>query len=141
MVIPTGILRVEGVFPGGVFATVLDQFNRILVGDMVRGLPPYTPRPEGAAERSVGGAEVTVIGLADERALQTLGHWVFLDAGASQGISIGDEFVGTGPANDGWAGRVKVVAVLREISTARIVDLEDPVLRAGVRLRPDRRVP
>jgi hypothetical protein len=35
---------------------------------------------------------------------------------------------------------VKVVSVLQDVSTARIIGLENPVFLPGVRLRPDRRV-
>jgi hypothetical protein len=140
---PTGVLLVEESTPAGVVAVVESQFDRIALGDVVRPLPPFTPAPAGSTLPATDGAEATVLEYATDRAVQTLGDYAFIDAGAAGGVRVGDEYlvVPESPDVQGQSGaRLKVVAVLQEVATARIVALEDPVFPTGVRLRPDRRV-
>ena len=140
---PTGILLVEAVTPAGVVAVVESQFDPIALGDLVRPLPPYVPSPAGSTTPANGGAEATVLAYAAERELQVFGAYAFLDSGAAAGVRIGDEYVAVvedspdfGPVLE---GRLKVVSVLENVATARILRLENPVFPPGVRLRPDRR--
>ena len=143
VVLPTGILLVEELTPTGVVAVVETQFDRIALGDIVRLLPAYTPAPAGSTVPATGGTEATVLAYATDREVQTYGDYAFLDAGAAQGVRIGDEYVVVeeAPGSErASAGRFKVVSVLQDVATARIVELENPVFPPGVRLRPDRRV-
>jgi hypothetical protein len=141
---PSGILRVEGIEPAGVVAVVESQFERILVGDLVRSLPTYTPLPVDATVPTTEGTEATILGFARDQEIQTVGDFAFMDAGSNEGVSIGDEYVVVLDESPDWGtaveGRAKVVSVLVNVSTARIVHLENPVFVPGVRLRPDRRV-
>jgi hypothetical protein len=144
VVLPTGILVVETLGVDGVVASVESQFARILIGDLVRPLPSFTPVTTDALIDASAGREATVLGYADDREVQLLGSHAFLDVGSDDGVRIGDEYVLIGGPTGAWPGqvegRVKVVSVLPEVSTARIVHLENPVFVPGVRLRPDRRV-
>lgn len=142
---PTGILRVESVEAAGVVAVVESLYGRMVLGDLVRPLPGYSPLPIDAAVPATGGAPATILGFADVHQVQGIGDHAFLDAGSDEGVRIGDEYVVVIDESPEWGvtaeGRVKVVAVLQDVSTARIVHVENPVLVPGVRLRPDRRVP
>jgi hypothetical protein len=140
---PTGILLIEATTPAGVVAVVESQFGRIELGDLVRALPPYAPAPAGSTTPASGGRDATVLAYARERELQTLSEFAFLDVGAADGVRIGDEYVAVvedspdfGPVLE---GRLKVVSVLENVATARILSMENPVFPPGVRLRPDRR--
>jgi hypothetical protein len=140
---PTGILLVQAITPAGVVGVVESQFDQIALGDLVRVLPAYTPAPAGSTEPATGGADATVLGYSTERELQVFGDHAFLDVGSATGVRIGDEYVAVvedsadfGPVLE---GRLKVVSVLGNVSTARILRLENPVFPPGVRLRPDRR--
>jgi hypothetical protein len=141
---PTGILVVETLGLDGVVAAVDVQFERILVGDLVRPLPGFTPVTADALIDASTGMEATVLSYATDREVQLLGGYAFLDVGSDDGVRIGDEYVLIGGPSGAWPGqvegRVKVVSVLQEVSTARIVHLQNPVFVTGVRLRPDRRV-
>jgi hypothetical protein len=140
---PTGILLVEEATATEVVAVVETQFDRISVGDLLRPLPPYTPVPAGSTLPATGGVDAGVLAYATDRAVQTYGDYAFLDVGAGEGVQIGDEYVVVGEdpeSQRGYGARLKVVAVLQTVATARIVQLENPVFPAGVRLRPDRRV-
>jgi hypothetical protein len=140
---PTGILLVEEATATGVVAVVETQFDRIAVADLVRPLPPYTPVPAGSTLPASGGLEAAVLAYATDRDVQTYGDYAFLDVGAGEGVQIGDEYVVVEDADEfrrAAGARLKVVAVLETVATARIVQLENPVFPAGVRLRPDRRV-
>jgi hypothetical protein len=144
VVLPTGILVVETLGLDGVVATVEAQFDRILLGDLVRPLPPFTPVTADLVIDASTGAETNVLGYDTEREVQLLGAHAFLDVGSDDGVRIGDEYVLIGGPTGAWPGRVegrvKVVSVREDVSTARIVHLENPVFVTGVRLRPDRRV-
>jgi LysM repeat protein len=145
VITPTATLRVEATSPGGVVAIVESAFALIQLGDLVRALPPYTPRRSGTGVAATGGAEATVLGFGEVRQLQSVGNSVFLDVGAAEGVSIGDEYVvvwSDSPDFPGRVeGRVKVIAVLQSSSTARIIHLSNPVFETGVKLRQVLRVP
>jgi len=136
---------VEEAAPGGVVAVVESQFARLLVGDLVRPLPAFTARPAEAIAPATGGAEATILAFAVAHELQSVGDHAFLDVGSEQGVRIGDEYVVVWSDAPEWnqevEGRVKVVSVLPGVSTARILEVENPVFIPGVRLRPSRRVP
>lgn len=144
VVMPTGILVVETIATDGVVASVETQFGRVLLGDLVRPLPPFTPVTTDALIDATTGMEATVLSYAAERGVQQIGGYAFLNVGSDDGVRIGDEYVVLGGANQGFPGqvqgRVKIVSVLPEVSTAQIIGLENPVFVPGVRLRPDRRV-
>jgi hypothetical protein len=141
---PTGILRVESIEPAGVVGVVESQYGQILLGDLVRALPMYTPLPVDAAVPASGGTEATILGFPQDQEIQTVGNFAFIDAGSNEGVRIGDEYVVLLDERPDWIptaeGRVKVVSVLLNVATVRIVHVENPVFVAGVRLRPDRRV-
>jgi hypothetical protein len=144
VVMPTGILVVETLATDGVVVSVETQFARILLGDLVRPLPPFTPVTTDALIDASTGLEANVLSYATERGVQIAGNFAFLDVGSDDGVRIGDEYVLVGGTAGGFPGkvegRVKIVSVLQDVATARIVGLENPVFVAGVRLRPDRRV-
>ena len=143
VIVPSGILVVDEVAPGGVVAWVESQYARILVGDLARLLPQYTPLPVDAAQPATG-ATASIIDYATDHEMPIVGDHAFLDAGADDGVSIGDEYVVVWSDSPDLGrqveGRVKVVAVQADGSTARIVDLKNPVFVPGVQVRLDRRV-
>jgi hypothetical protein len=140
---PTGILRVESSTPAGVVAVVESQYERIELGDLVRALPAYVPSPAGSTSPATGGSEAVVLAYSTERELQTFGDFAFIDVGAADGVRIGDEYVAVVEDSPDFGqvteGRLKVVSVLEDVATARVLRLENPVFPPGVRLRPDRR--
>lgn len=165
VVVPTGTVRVTGRDSAGAVAVVDDIFGRVIAGDLVRPLPEFPLTPAMALEPAVEQTRTTVIGVAEQRPLRARGDQVFLDVGGSEGVRVGDVFVGAAPGDiasaadapgrGGTAGqgevavpgdrapgrvRVQVVSVHDGYATARILALENPEFRTGVVLRLSRRM-
>lgn len=136
------LLQVTEVSGDSARATVVGLFGNYGVGDPVVSVEPYpvtsrlvqTPVEDGMAAR--------LIGFEVEQPLLGEGDMVFLDAGATEGVRIGDEFAvfrRGETASARWEDRLATVRVVRlrpSTATARVVDLREasPVPGAPARL-------
>lgn len=139
---PTGIVTVLHRTEGGVVASVDAQYDRMRIGDLVRPLPAYDPRPGVVPEPVDGGPMARVMAYAQVHELHQPGNYLFLDMGRGDGLAVGDEFVVEfGQPRARVEGRVQVVGLQDEVSTGRIVMIRNPVFVGDVELRLSHRMP
>ncbi len=107
----------------------------------VRPLPQYDPTMERPQAVS-GGGEAMVMGFAGLNVLQDVGGIAFLDQGAADGVSIGDEYEYLNPAAGSGVveGRLQVVGITSGIAAARIVSMDDAVFHQGIVVRLARKM-
>ncbi len=145
VMVPTGILTVTGVEEGGATAWLTGEFDRVTLGDFVRPVPPYGLEPGVHPIEVQSNVVARVLGFPQDREIHGLGAFLFLDVGAAEGISPGDEFVARVNEDQGFGGseavRVQVVRVQQATSTARVIALSEPILKVGTRLRLVRKMP
>ena len=136
VVIPTGVVTVSTIGNGQVVGVVTKEYNRIQPGDLVRPLPTYTSVPGVYAEEVSGGSEAMIMGFAGKHVLTDIGHVAFLDLGADDGVTIGDEFVLYGQAIPTRRdGMLQVIGVTDDMAAARVLAMSDDVFRQGVVVR------
>lgn len=140
--IPTGVVTVLHRMEDGVVASVEAQYDRMLMGNLVRPLPPYPGVPGAVPQPVQGGPVAETLGYAAVHELHQPGNYMFLDLGRRDGVAVGDEFVvEMGMPEARIEGRAQIVGVQDEVSTARIVMIRNPVFLEGVELRLDRKMP
>ena len=137
VVMPTGIVTVLEVYDNRVVAVVDKEYNLINLGDFIGPLPTFPLVVGQYAQDVSGGTAAMVMGFARGSELQDLNDIAFLDLGLGDGISVGDEFDLMNPAAGANVveGRLQVVGVTAETSSARIVHMEDAVFRQGIVVR------
>ena len=140
--LPSGGGIIRGV--EGRTATIeVDQFyDRVAPGDFVVAMPvlPQTMSTGRSAYSPTG----LVIGFSDDQPIVSTGDMGFVNLGSSSGVSQGDELVAYIPAAEREWGREPEVVVARlqvvrsdpEVSTIRVIALEQPALQAGMPVRP-----
>ena len=142
---PTGVLSVTDRADNGVIAVVVNEFDRMTPGDLVRPLPEYGIRPGLRAQEVTSGPTATVVGFGTPQAVQGLFNIAFLDAGGAEGVSVGDEYVLMWDRKPGWPptveGRLQVVEVEPTHASARILTLRNPVFEPGVHVVLSRKMP
>ena len=135
MIRPTGILTVTAVEESGLVALLSAEFDQVKLGQRVRFAPDYDLEPGVFPQSVQSSLSGTILGFADERAMQGMGAEAFLDLGAQDGVAIGDEFgayvnpAGSSPARE--AAVLQVILVQEHTSTARIMSLTRPGLSRG----------
>ncbi len=136
---PTGILAVTAVEEGGVVAMLSAEFDRVRLGQRLRMAPAYDIQLGDSARAVESDLSATLVGFDKDQMIYGIGAVAFLDVGEPEGIRPGDEFSAFVNQGDGWSGeeavRLQVVVVNGEVSSARILTVDDPVLRAGTRVR------
>jgi hypothetical protein len=133
---PTGSLTIVKTEGSSVVGEVNRQFHHILLGDRIRAAPHYPlQRGQLAQDAELGSLSATIIGWGTPQQLQQIGHVAFLDIGSNHGVAVGDEFIIAAETdqsfNDDIAGRLQIVGVDAEISSARIRTQDGPVFRVG----------
>ncbi len=145
VLVPTGVLTVSDPTPGGAVALVVDIFDHLEVGDFLQVLPSFPLEPGVVAQPIASGPEATIIGFAGDRALQSVHDVAFLDQGSDHGVAIGDEYVAVWDEGNGSPveieGRLQVISVHADHSSARVVWLRNPVFETGGRVELDRKMP
>jgi hypothetical protein len=141
VMLPTGVLTISEVDGNEAAAVVSRELDRMTLGDLVRPLPEFRPsidRPEPVS----GGGEAMIMGFAGPNVLQDLGSIAFLDRGADNGVSIGDEYEFLNPAAGSGVveGRLQVVGTTSGMAAARIVSMDDAVFRQGIVVRLARKM-
>ena len=142
---PTGVLAVSDPTPDGAVALVVDVFKQLRIGDLIQLLPSYTLRPGVLAQPVTSGPDASIIGFAGAQAIQSIYDVAFLDQGSDQGVRIGDEYVvvwdeGNGSPSE-VEGRLQVISVHPDHSSARITWIRNPVFKTGGIVGLDRKMP
>jgi hypothetical protein len=136
---PTGILVVTAVEEGGVVAMLSAEFDRVRLGQRLRMAPRFDLQPGDSARTVESDLSATLMGFNKYQMIYGIGAVAFLDVGEAEGVMPGDEFSAFVNQGDGWTGeeaaRLQVVVVNGAVSSARIVTVGDPVLRAGDSVR------
>ena len=91
VVIPTGVLRIESLFPNQrPVARILKQFGEIML-DQRLTVAPDISAPSGTLSPVVGGARGKVVYVHNEPVLPSIGHYVIISASSRNGVEVGDE--------------------------------------------------
>ena len=139
---PTGVLSVTKVDPRGVEAVVLQPFERVQPGDLIRPAPTFDlvagQYPEVVTDRS----RTTVLTFGASHALYGVGDVAILNTGGQQGVAIGDEYVvyEREGVTDEVVGRLRVVATNDRTASARIMSANGAVFRTGIAVHLDRKM-
>ena len=138
----TGVVAVIEV--EGAVATVVveEMFDVVAVGDAALPLPTFETMV-GVQRRAATGVEGTIVAFRTPHALQSVEDVAFLDVGAGAGIREGDEFVAVlPPERRSWGvrpeievARLRIVRATPQTAAARVIDLEQPALEPGLRVR------
>lgn len=135
---PTGILVVTSVEEAGVVASISAEFDRVQVGQAVRRVPAFDLEAGVEAVGVESDLTADILGFNLDGPLQGFGSVAFLDVGEAEGIRMGDEFLAYVNRGDGWSGqeaaRLQVVLVNGGTSSARVVEVAEPVLGTGTRV-------
>ena len=139
---PTGFLTLSEVEGNEAVAILAKEFDRVSLGDLLAPLPVYDLTEDRHAQPVAGGPEAMVMGSAVYTELPKLSGLVFLDQGSDHGIGIGDEFeyVNRLAGSDVVEGRLQVVGVSPQTSTARIIAMTDAVFQQGLVVRLARKM-
>lgn len=141
---PSSVMTVTRVEEAGLVAVVMDAFDRVREGDMVRPAPTFDLEAGDLPDAITSGGTALVIGFSDYHALQNMGDIAFLDQGDVQGVSIGDEYILYTGDSEGWSGdvvgRLQVVGTRGNTASARIVAVEGPAFVDGVTVHLDRKM-
>jgi LysM domain-containing protein len=144
VVAPTGVLSVTSVEDAGFEGVVLKNYDRVEQGDLVLPAPDFDIEPGDLPAEVSSQITATILAFGAPHAIQSIGDVALLDLGSEDGVTLGDEFVLVVGNEDGWtgavAGRLQVVHVSGETSSARIVQLDHPRFRAGLEVHLDKKM-
>jgi hypothetical protein len=136
---PTGVLVVTAVEDAGVVAAISAEFDPVLLGQGLRRAPTFALHRGAKAVDVDSNLTATVLGFNRDLVMQGFGAVAFLDVGQAQGIETGDEFMAFVNRGDGWSGeeavRLQVVLSQENTASARIVEVAEPVLKAGTEVK------
>lgn len=150
VVIPTGILRIEGIPQGQrPIVRVIKQYGEIMLEQQLVAAPDL-PSPAGTLSPVAGGIRGTVLYVYNEPVLPTIGYYVLISPNSKTGIQVGDEvtFIDntSGPDEQNHAppviaGVAQVVRVTRYATTVIIVKQTQPTIRDGMPVRLTGKMP
>jgi hypothetical protein len=147
VVVPAGIVRVTHTRGQEVLGEVVQQFGRVVDGLVAVPLEPFhdpgmvTPQPVD------NGLETSVIAARDVHAVPDQQNIIFLDAGRTQGVSLGDVFEVRQTASSAPTGVAQPVALLEIVhvrdrsSSGLIVQIYEPGLQPGQPAQLVRKMP
>lgn len=130
---PSGVIVIDESGPGGLAGHIESMFGRVERGALLRTAPAFSPQLAATDRAQRGPDEATLLEFSEERAIHGIGDHVFLDIGRSDGVQIGDQYYLIADGEVG--GRVKVVNLLDDLATARIVELRNPAFERGAMFR------
>ena len=141
---PTGMISVTSVGDHGFEGVVLKSYDRVVEGDLVVPAPEFDLEPGDAARAVSSDATARILAFGLMHEIQQIGDIALLDRGSSDGVSLGDEYVLVMGVKEGWAGqvagRLQIVRVTEETSSARLVQIQQPSFRTGLQVRLDRKM-
>jgi LysM repeat protein len=150
VVVPTGILRIEGLPQGQrPIVRVVKQYGEIKLDQRLVAAPDLS-FPAGTLSPVVGGPAGRVVYVHNEPVLPTIGYYVIISPNSKSGIKVGDEvtFIDNtaGPLEDSHAppviaGVAQVVRVTSYAATAIIVRQTQPTIRDGMPVRLTAKMP
>jgi hypothetical protein len=147
VVVPAGIVRVTHVAGDQVLAEVIQQFGRVVTGQVTLPLEAFhdpgfvTPVPVQ------NGLAAAVIDVRDLHPVPDQQDVVFIDVGKEQGVALGDLFQVLQPQNTVRANVQQPVAVLQIVhvrdrsASGLIVQVYQPGVRPGQPVRLVRKMP
>jgi LysM repeat protein len=150
VMIPTGIVAVEGVQPGqAVEARVVARFEPMQIGDQLVTMetaPPGAQRPVA----QTGGAQTSVVWIEGAPVLPSLQSYVVLQGGGASGTRPGDQvtfYRERRTTDDGIVlpeseiGVAQVVRVTERGTTAIVIDQTYGAIREGTAARVSAKIP
>lgn len=145
VVTPTGSVRVLSNEGSASVVEVNRQFAPMSLGDHVRVVPRFPLRPgQLAVDVTPGSLRARIVAWAEPHELPQFADVAFLDVGTRDGVQVGDEFVVAARTDeafdDATAGRLQVVGVGDEVSSARVLQMDGPVFDVGVEVVLARKV-
>lgn len=150
VVVPTGILRIEGIPQGQrPIVRVVKQYGEIMLDQQLVAAPDLS-FPAGTLSPVVGGPAGRVVYVHNEPVLPTIGYYVLISPNSRSGIKVGDEVTfidnSAGPQEDSHAppviaGVAQVVRVTPYATTAIIVRQTQPTIRDGMPVRLTGKMP
>lgn len=143
---PSGILRVVEVEASRAVAEIVEAFDPVRVGQHLTLPRTFPLRPGVHPSDSDAGTRAALLAFQAVKAVHFPGDFAFVDRGRTDGLAVGDEFVGLAP--DGASGfereaaRFQVVGLDEGTATVRILTVESPeAVRPGLALVLDRKMP
>ena len=130
------------VAPNAVEGLILDVFDLVKAGDLVRPAPVHDLRPGEYPAMVTNRTGANIIEFGEIHQLYGLRQVVILDKGSQDGVDIGDGYVtfsGDGSTEE-VIGRLRVVLTEEQTSSAEIVTLEAPVFQVGTAIYLDRKM-
>lgn len=144
--VPSGILEVRRVDDSGVVARLVRDFSKVELGHRIFPTRTFPLEPGVYPAGTPSRFSARVLAFEERKELYLPGDRLFIDAGAADGLAIGDEFQALAGAEDGWegadAGEFQVVGLRDGTATLRIVQSRLPaVIRPGMRVTLVRAMP
>lgn len=150
LVIPSGILRIESIGPGGLaVARLIRQFGEVRLGQRLLAAAPAVAITRAPQTVPVG-LNGKVLLVHQDPVLPSVQHYVVLSPTSKNGIAVGDEFslisdtMGRDdptPAPPVSAAIVQVVKVTPYASTAIVLTHTQPVIKEGMPVRLTAKMP
>jgi LysM repeat protein len=149
---PQGILQVDSVAANTAVATIVNQFGDLQVGDLTMPLPAVPPLPEDKLVDVAGGPTGKVMEFLVDQPLNSTTDFAFVNLGAAQGVTLGDELLAYVPAHrpsstdsetlsEQAVAKLRVVRVTDGTATVRVLRLHNAGLERGLPVRVARKVP
>lgn len=150
VVVPTGIARIIDVNSAEAIALVLQQFDRILIGQVVLPLERFTPAGNARAVPVSDGISAEVVAKRSETVLAEPQSVIYLDKGRADGVAPGDVFDLWSAAQERWdaattvaqpIAKVQIVRVGEHTSSGLLVNIISADIAPGTRARQVARLP
>lgn len=141
---PSALARVVERGDSAVIGVVLNAYTRPRTSDRVVRAPAFPLEPGQYAENADDFTAV-LRGFARDRVMQQIGEVGFIEAGASDGVRVGDVFAHEVSRGEGWSSdiavRFQVVRTFEDRSSVRVTSVREPDFPTGVEVRRVGRMP
>ena len=147
VVAPSGIARVRHVTGGEILADIVMQFHRVVDGNVAMPLEPFRDPGMTAPVPVENGMSASVIEMRDIHPVPNQQNIVFVDAGRSQGVVLGDVFLVVEPLDMAQAEVQDPVALLQIVhvrdrsASGFILQVYQPGIQPGQPVRLIRKMP
>lgn len=147
VVVPSGIVRVTHVQGRDILAEVIMQFNRVVDGQVTLPLEPFHDPGFTTPVPVENGLTARIIAPRDIHPVPNQQNIMFLDAGRTQGVALGDLFQVWEPLSAARGETQQPVALLQVVhlrersASALIVQIYQPGIQPGQPVRLIRKMP
>jgi hypothetical protein len=147
---PTGIATIAAVHEEVSTAIIVQVFDRIEIGNQVTLLEHFDMERGIFAEPVAVGPGAEVVETLDRQYVPSVNDQIFIDIGRDEGILVGDEFeiyMGGRRSPEGLrlpeehVADGRVVRVMEETSTLRVISQKHPAIGIGLPVRLVRKMP